>query len=458
MTWGRTVACIALAALAGAIANGCRPSPEDTVRSGRISISTSPENGALVRMGGEIVGETPFALHRLRYGRHLLIIEREGYLRATRIIEVSDSSDQTISIALEPLTGFITVDSKPPGAKVYLDGRECLGKTPLYRAPVPVGEHVYELRLDNYKREDQEIKVEQDYRYTYAHILKPQEASISVFSRPTNAKILLNDELRVETTPAKLEIPPGTYNIKVLSKGYITSEKTIVLGPKENQTLEFVMEEGNVPPGMILVPAGKFIMGLDGASPDERPQKEIELDAFYIDRYEVTNEEFKRVFPAHQYVPEAARYPVTNVTWKQATEYADAMGKRLPTEAEWEKAARGADGREYPWGMEFKKEYCNVAAPARGVMRVGSFRLGASPFNVMDMAGNAYEWTSSWYQAYPGNTDVTREYGQVFRVLRGGSYLSDRFGVRCARRYFDRVDAARPDYGFRCAKDVIDGP
>lgn len=74
------------------------------------------------------------------------------------------------------------------------------------------------------------------------------------------------------------------------------------------------------------------------------------------------------------------------------------------------------------------------------------------------MAGNAYEWTSSWYQAYPGNTDVTKEYGQVFRVLRGGSYTTDRFHVRCARRHYDRMDASRADYGFRCAKDVDSGP
>lgn len=457
MTWRRTAAYTALAAVIAAIASGCQPNPEDTVRSGRISISTSPENGAQVKMGGKVVGETPFALHGLRYGRHLLIIEREGYRRATRIIEVADSSDQTVNIALEPFTGYITIDSKPPGAKVYLDGGDFLGKTPLYRAPVSIGEHVYELRMENYKPLEQELSIEQDYRYTFAHILTPREAAVSIFSRPTNAKILLNDELQLETTPARLEIPPDTYNIKVASKGYITSEETIVLGPNENRSLEFVMKEGNVPPGMVLIPGGKFIMGLDGASPDERPQREINLDAFYIDRYEVTNEDFKMVFPAHQYPAEAAHHPVTNVTWKQATEYARAVGKRLPAEAEWEKAARGTDGREYPWGMEFNREYCNVAAPAGGVMRVGSFRLGASPYNVMDMAGNAYEWTSSWYQAYPGNTDVTKEYGQVFRVLRGGSYLSDRFGVRCARRHFDRVDAVRPDYGFRCAKDVVEG-
>jgi formylglycine-generating enzyme required for sulfatase activity len=405
-------------------------------------------------MGGEIVGETPLELENLRFGRHLLIIEKDGYRRATRVIEVADSSDQNIRIALEPVVGYISVESKPSGAKIYIDGKECIGETPLFRAPVTIGKHTYEARLDNYKTFTEEFKVEQDYRYSFTPVLEPREAALSVFSRPTNAKIFLNDEPRLETTPAKLELTPGTYNIKVSSKGYIGKEQTVELKANEQQTLEFAMEEGYVPPGMVLIPASKFTMGLDGASPDERPQRELDLDAFYIDKFEVTNEQFKKVYPSHAFPPDAAQFPVTNVTWKQATEYAHAVGKRLPTEEEWEKAARGTDGREYPWGMEFKKEYCNVASPATGVLRVGSFNLGASPYNVMDMAGNAYEWTSSWYQAYPGNTDVTKDYGQVFRVLRGGSYSSDRFGVRCARRHFDRVDYARPDYGFRCAKDV----
>ena len=437
---------------------GCRPNPEDTIRSGRISVTTSPENGAVVKIAGDIVGETPFTLAGLRYGRHLLIIEKDGYRRATRVIDVADSSDQTIKIALEPVVAYITVESRPSGAKVYIDGKECIGETPIFRAPVAIGKHSYEIRLDNYKDLTQECEVQQDYRYTFAHDLVPREAALSVFSRPTNAKILLNDEPVLENTPARLQLSPGIYNVKVSSKGYIASEQTVVLKANEEKTLEFVMTEGYVPPGMVLIPAGKFIMGLNGASPDERPQREIDLDAFYIDKFEVTNEQFKTVFPSHTFTPEAAQHPVTNVTWKQATEYAQAVAKRLPTEEEWEKAARGTDGREYPWGMEFKKEYSNVASPATGPMRVGSFKLGVSPFNVMDMAGNAYEWTSSWYQAYAGNTDVKKDYGQVFRVLRGGSYTSDRFGVRCPRRHFDRVDYARPDYGFRCAKDVAPQP
>jgi iron(II)-dependent oxidoreductase len=88
------------------------------------------------------------------------------------------------------------------------------------------------------------------------------------------------------------------------------------------------------------------------------------------------------------------------------------------------------------------------------VHKIGQSRKGASPYGCLDMSGNAYEWTSNWYQAYPGNPDVKKEYGQVYYVLRGGSYMSDKFDVRCARRHYDRMDATREDYGLRLVRDA----
>ena len=182
------------------------------------------------------------------------------------------------------------------------------------------------------------------------------------------------------------------------------------------------------------------------------------MPAFYIDKYEVTNAEFKEVFPEHEFPEGRENYPVTGVSWNLAVDYAKAVGKRLPSEVEWEKAARGPDGLEFPWGNEFDEALCNTAASKHnGPAERGEYIEGVSPYGCVDMAGNVYEWTQDWYQAYDGNQFVTKDYGQIFRVLRGGSYDSERFDVRCAKRHFDKVSSTREDYGFRCAVSARSG-
>ena len=248
------------------------------------------------------------------------------------------------------------------------------------------------------------------------------------------------------------------YTVTLYRDGYITAESTIEISPNARETIDAKLKEGDVPFGMILVPGGEFICGVNNAASDERPQRKIRLPAFYVDKYEVTNAEFKAIFPSHEFDAVRAHFPVAGISFKQAEAYAEAVGKRLPTELEWEKAARGVDGRDYPWGNDFHKERCNgKSVVGGGVKEVGQYPLGASPYGCLDMAGNVYEWTSSWYEAYPGNKAITQEYGQIFKVLRGGSYFSNRFDLRCARRHYDRMDAVRADYGFRCVRDVEPG-
>ena len=436
--------------------SACSPS---AVRHARVTLASSPESGADVEVAGVASGKTPVVLTDLPPGNALVVMNKEGFRRATKTINVPETGDERIVIELEPLVGYLTLESKPTGAQVYLDGRELLGDTPLVHKPVVVGKHTYELRKEHYKTLSTPLEVQQDYMYTFAHELVPVEASLSVFTRPSNAVVWLNDELQPKKTPAKFDLSPGTYSVRVHVKGYLTTEESFELNPQENRNLEIALKQGDAPAGMLLVPAGPFTMGLGSGSPDERPQRKVEVDAFYIDRCEVTNEEYKRVFPQFAYDKNRGQCPVTGVSFKDASSYAQIVGKRLPSETEWEKAARGEDAREYPWGPEFNKDFCNFdGSDTDAPIRVGQLKLGASPYGCMDMAGNAYEWTSSWYQAYPGNTEVTAEYGQIFRVLRGGSYMTDRFHARCARRHYDRMDAKRADYGFRCAKDVEDKP
>ena len=203
----------------------------------------------------------------------------------------------------------------------------------------------------------------------------------------------------------------------------------------------------------VLVPAGEFTMGsLAGTGTDnENPQTKITLPAFWIMRTEVTNAQYKLCVDAGKCTkPDNARWdkpengndPVTHVDWSQARTYAAWVGGRLPTEAEWEKAACGTDERVYPWGnAEPNDQRLNYNNKVGHTSAVGSYPAGASAYGALDMAGNVWEWTSSQDRGYPYKADDGREdpTGEDARSLRGGAFNSDEYVVRCARR--DRYNA-----------------
>jgi formylglycine-generating enzyme required for sulfatase activity len=221
---------------------------------------------------------------------------------------------------------------------------------------------------------------------------------------------------------------------------------------------------------MVFVPAGEFEMGSAANDPradeDESPLHRVHLDAFWIDRTEVTNtmynlciDESACTSPARtQYYlqPGYADHPIIGVSWEQAQAYCSWAGRRLPSEAEWEKAARGIDGRIYPWGNE------SPSAPSSNFNHhknetepVGSHPDGASPYGALDMAGNAWEWvldgySPDYYSISPGENPIS-DSPVNRRVLRGGNWDSNAEGVRSANRFWAFPGRNDTD-GFRCAK------
>jgi formylglycine-generating enzyme required for sulfatase activity len=258
---------------------------------------------------------------------------------------------------------------------------------------------------------------------------------------------------------------------------------------------------------MVFVPAGEFIMGSAAGEglDNEHPQRRVTLDAFYIGKYEVTNAQFSQFVDATGYTTDAETagwgwawtgedweevegadwrhpqgpdsgiedkmdHPVVQVSWNDADAYCQWAGVRLPTEAEWEKAARGTDGREYPWGNSVadgsKLNYCDVNCEQAwkdssvddgyaDTAPVGNYEAGKSPYGAYDMAGNVWEWVADWYDAdyysrAPDSNPPGPDSGDR-RVLRGGSWYGYEGDARCVDRYGGAPDVRISYFGFRVA-------
>ncbi len=231
---------------------------------------------------------------------------------------------------------------------------------------------------------------------------------------------------------------------------------------------------------MVMVPAGDFVMGSRGdpyAFRHETPQQRVYLDAYWIDRTEVTNALYARCAAAAACQPprqarsatrmdyyanaQFADYPVLYVSWTDANQFCKWSGKRLPSEAEWEKAARGPDGSIYPWGDAFEPERLNSAENGPGdTTRVGSLTTGASVYGALDMAGNVWEWAADFYDGdYYRISPLVNPTGPIagpppseaIGVLRGGAWNNNLRAVRSANRldYFQRHVGF--ETGIRCA-------
>lgn len=228
---------------------------------------------------------------------------------------------------------------------------------------------------------------------------------------------------------------------------------------------------------MVLIPAGEFVMGSDKGDQDEAPVHRVYLHAFYIDKFEVTNGRFAKYVEAIQSEPPwgfsdkstpviHADRPVRWVNWMDAMGYCLWSGKRLPTEAEWEKAARGTDERIFPWGNDpptpVHAIYGLKEGGAETVSVVGSHPMGQSPYGVQDMAGNLYEWVMDWYaDNFYTNSPAINPRGPsegTAKVQRGGSYLNTPYRLRSSFRTKGDPTEQDPNVGFRCAQDAQKQP
>ena len=224
---------------------------------------------------------------------------------------------------------------------------------------------------------------------------------------------------------------------------------------------------------MALVPAGDFLHGSNGGAYNEKPEAVVFLDTFSIDKYEVTNRRYIDFVEQAGHRAPASRYggmdafqradlPVVYVSWGDAVAFCEWDGKRLPTEAEWEKAARGVRGSVWPWGDEAGSGLANVKGDQDGVKytaRIGAFENDQSVYGVVDMAGNVREWVDDWYDQYAyrlrdGEKGIEPEM-RTARVLRGGSWTDSLVNARTTARFKMLPRYRDTAIGFRCAKSGV---
>jgi len=273
---------------------------------------------------------------------------------------------------------------------------------------------------------------------------------------------------QAQVFPSPTSIPP-TQNIKPV---VLAATATPTPAPTEASLPAEIKDSKNVT--MVLIPAGEFTMGSDvTGNAESRPAHTIYLDAFYIDKYEVTNEMYDAcafavecrkpkqagsvTHSTYYSNPVFAKYPVIYVDWKMAKAYCEWRGARLPTEAEWEKAARGTDERIYPWGnTKIDCSFANLPGCVGDTTAVDQYDTGVSPYGVYGMAGNVLEWTSSLFKLYPYNSEDGRESPDATgkRVARGGSWHT--FGGNSGNARTDSRLELDPAYygpyvGIRCA-------
>jgi formylglycine-generating enzyme required for sulfatase activity len=267
--------------------------------------------------------------------------------------------------------------------------------------------------------------------------------------------------------PGKTDTPVPT-----LEEPTVTLVSTETLAPVTSEPLSEITDDKGVV--MILIPKGNFIMGSNNGDEDERPIHPVYLDTFYIDKFEVTNARYQDCVNAGACKPPVKtdsftrnsyygnspydNYPVVYVDWNMANAYCGWRDVSLPTEAQWEKAARGSDERTYPWGRGADCQKANYRGCFNGTNEAGFYESGKSPYGVYDMAGNVWEWVADWYsEAYykssPPSNPLGIDQGRA-RVLRGGSWNRDPADIRASNRVNYAPTYNNFDAGFRCAKPV----
>lgn len=449
--------------------------PPQLKKTGSLLIETTPV-GAVVTVDDAVMGKTPIAIN-IDIGRRKIKIEKKYFKPIVRDEVVAADVTPKLSFDLEKSRCILAVKSDPPGATITLNDNLC-GPAPVEAADLEGGLYYVKAALAGYRESAQEVDLTGNMEIVLI-LVQLDPGRIAVETEIAGLDVFVNGVKNGTTPFLSKDLPPGKYRVRVLD---VENEIEVL------SLFSSILLLNGEDFGIVAVPSGDFIMGNATGNSDERPRMRIQLDGYSIDKFEVSNKKYalflndiraskdhKRCHPDEgndkDHTPlgwndashPADDLPVTGVDWFDCYAYASWAGKRLPTEAEWEKAARGTKGYIYPWGLDWSKELLNWSEGGKidgfhGLCPVTAFEDGKSPYGCLNMLGNAWEWTADWYdagyyKAAPKANPLGVAQGTL-RSVRGGSYLSVKF-LTCTARHSSPPATRFADYGFRCLLPLI---
>jgi formylglycine-generating enzyme required for sulfatase activity len=470
--------------------------PEVKPTLGRLIVQVTPREATVTVTGPNrfhATGGANWEQSDLKPGAYTVEAAAPGHEPKRQSATIGADDTQVVKVTLDRL-GALEITGTPAGARVQVTGPAGFSAEqglPLTVRGAASGEYRIRASQGGHEAEEYTATVRRNETARVAVALKPP-GSLEVRGTPEGAEVRVTGPGGFSATrglPLTVSgAPRGSYRVKVSREGYEVVEREVEVRPGERAVVEVTL--GKEAAGMVRVPAGCFEMGSNDGEPDEKPPHRVCLSGFRIDRTEVTNADYARCVAAgacadvrpHQASLKGGPYnlpkqPVVGVDWNDAATYCRWAGKRLPTEAEWEYAARGTDGRKYPWGnaldcsMASYGAYpelagncpnaewcvCRGRTPQRPA-EVGAYPRSASPFGALDMAGNVWEWVADWYASnfYASSSErnpVGPPTGSE-RVLRGGSWNCVAGYLRSAYRGGNDPTGRLVYIGFRCVRSA----
>jgi len=448
-----------------------------------VRFESDPEGARLLLNGALLCGTEGGCNRLLPAGRYRVRMELDGYVPGDAVVDLRDG--QVVRWVLEPNFGWLSVETDPPGLPVFVDGRDA-GTSPLDALRLEAGRRKVEVRGECIRSRAKTVNVRRGGRAALKLRTRPRTRVLEVRAldekgRKVKARVRV-DGRNVGRAPGRFKVNACASNVEVKGSGGLWTGP-LSFAEEGVTTLEVTLAGGRRPGEMAFVPAGWFMMGCNqaadqGCDPDELPYHRVWLDSFYVDVSEVTVGMYRRCVDAGACTPpepgqgcnwgEDGRddHPANCTDWFQAKAYCAWSGKQLPTEAQWEKAARGTDGRIWPWGNEEPTcEVCvmgergDVGCGAGGTLPACSRPKGRSPYGSCDMAGNVMEWVEDpqddgFYAVSPERNPVNPG-GDKERLhcLRGGerAYTIVNF-LRASNRDGLLPDLSNYGIGFRCTK------